>query len=196
MTAEPGPVPSLRNWAFAAYSGPGVQEACLDLQDRHGMDVVTLLWCIWAGEHHGAIDADVIGRIVAETAAWQAEVVAPLRAVRRRLKQADAAALSGAGEPAVAGASVTPDTKERLRSQVADAELAAEVIQLDRLESSTLAAPAGQETAGASTVAGPPGEAAVQANLASLIALGGPVADPGCGAAVAALLAALAGSGS
>jgi len=198
VTAKADASPTLRDWAFAAYERPGVQEACLELQDRHEMDVVALLWCVWVGEHHGSVEAEVMGRVVGEIAGWQAEVVAPLRAVRRRLKQADAAALSGGGESAVAAATVTPDTKDCLRSQVADAELSAEVIQLDRLESSTLAGSEVQETAGASVVAGPPGEAAVRANLSCLIALGGPVPvpDPGLGAAVEALLAALAGSGS
>ncbi|MFN3216753.1 MAG: TIGR02444 family protein [Acidimicrobiales bacterium] len=193
MTADTDPVPSLREWAFAAYDRPGVQEACLELQDRHGMDVVALLWCIWAGEHHGVIDAGAVERIVAETAAWQTEVVAPLRAVRRRLKHADAS-VAATGRQADADADRA--ARDRLRSQVADAELAAEVIQLDRLEASTLTASAVGEAPAPSAVAGHPGEAAMRANMAALVSAGGLDSDPARAVAIEALLATVAGVGS
>ena len=38
-------------WAFSLefYARPGVAEACLALQDRHGLDVNILLLCCWLG---------------------------------------------------------------------------------------------------------------------------------------------------
>jgi uncharacterized protein (TIGR02444 family) len=195
VTADTGPVPSLRDWAFAAYDRPGVQEACLELQDRHGMDVVALLWCIWAGEHHGVVDSEVMGPIVAETAAWQAEVVTPLRAVRRRLKHAVADASTATAEGEVTAAALTSETRERLRRQVADAELAAEVIQLDRLDAATMVASVTMAS-GVSAVAGPPGGTAVRANLARLVSVDGHEPDPDRTATVEALLASIAVAGS
>jgi uncharacterized protein (TIGR02444 family) len=192
--ADSAPGPALRDWAFAVYDRPGVQQACLELQDHHGMDVVVLLWCIWAGEHHGIIDAGVMERVVAETRAWQADIVAPLRAVRRRLKQTGAEASSGIGEPGVAAAPGMAETQQRLRSQVAETELVAEVIQLDRLEASTLASSAVGESQAVSVVGGRPGEAAVRANLTWLVSAGGLDPDPVRSAAIDALLTAVAGT--
>ena len=63
---------------MAAYAKPGVAEACLDLQDTYGQNVPLVLWALWRG-------GDVLAA-VALARSWDKEVVAPLRAVRRRLK--------------------------------------------------------------------------------------------------------------
>ena len=38
-------------WRFALgfYARPGVAPACLELQDRHGKDVLIALYCCWVG---------------------------------------------------------------------------------------------------------------------------------------------------
>jgi hypothetical protein len=36
------------DWALAAYGRPGVPEAALALQDRHGQNTSFLLWAVWA----------------------------------------------------------------------------------------------------------------------------------------------------
>ena len=43
--------PSSRFWSFslAVYSDTAVQAECLDLQDRHGIDVNLLLFCAYVG---------------------------------------------------------------------------------------------------------------------------------------------------
>lgn len=176
MTAEAETVRSLRYWAFAAYDRPGVRDACLELQDGHDMDVVVLLWCIWAGEHHGPLDTEAMRRIVADASTWQADVVGPLRTVRRRLRQDD-------GSPAPSEDTEAAAARSRLRRQVADAELAAEAIQLDYLEAATAAAVA------ASSIVGPAGTAAVQANLARLVEIAGSGGDPARDEIIAALAA-------
>ncbi|MGQ9365917.1 TIGR02444 family protein [Azospirillum sp. A39] len=103
-------------WAFslAVYARPGVAAACLDLQDRHGADVNLVLFALWAGAECGATVTEAeLERLRGVAAPWQAEVVGPLRAVRRRLKgEADAAAL---------------------REEVKALELAAERVEQDRL---------------------------------------------------------------
>lgn len=178
MTAPNGPVPPLRDWAFAVYGRPGVEAACLELQDDHAMDVVALLWCIWAGRHLGAVDAETMERALAETGGWQAEIVAPLRSVRRLLRTAG-------GEDTAADRDVA--ARDRLRRQVADAELAAEEIQLARLDALT-------GDAVVSPILGPPGAVAVRLNLERLVAACGSDPDPDRDEVIAALVRRVGGA--
>jgi uncharacterized protein (TIGR02444 family) len=80
--------PSDRFWAFslALYGKPGVAPALLDLQDRLGLDVNLLLFCCWAGVEGKALSPADVAAVEAVTQPWQAEVVHPLRSLRRRLK--------------------------------------------------------------------------------------------------------------
>jgi uncharacterized protein (TIGR02444 family) len=77
-------------WRFsgAVYAAAGVEGACLSLQDGFGIDVNLALFCLWVGAARGgaveAADVDAAAVLVSD---WQAEVVAPLRAVRRRVKR-------------------------------------------------------------------------------------------------------------
>ena len=79
-------------WAFscAVYALPGVQAACLDLQDRHGADVNLLLFAAWVGAvlRHGLMSADLA---TAPGGDWHGQVIVPLRALRRHVKAAMAA---------------------------------------------------------------------------------------------------------
>jgi uncharacterized protein (TIGR02444 family) len=111
-------------WAFALalYARPGVEAACLTLQDEAGVDVCELLWRCWLLQH-GARPGPAAEAGVAEVRRWQAEVTAPLRTLRRRLKP-DAA--SDAGVAA-------------LRETLKRAELEAERETLTRLERLVLA---------------------------------------------------------
>ena len=69
------------------YSRPGVAESCLRLQDRLGLDINLLLYACWtAAEGAGRPSSGDWRRLVDETAAWREQVVEPLRAVRRFLK--------------------------------------------------------------------------------------------------------------
>lgn len=95
----------LWDFALALYARPGVEQACLTLQNEHGWDVCELLWRCWLYQHGaqaGALPSDI--------SAWQREVTQPLRRLRRDLKpQAQA-------DPQVAS----------VRSRIKQAELAAE----------------------------------------------------------------------
>jgi uncharacterized protein (TIGR02444 family) len=73
-------------WRFAAtlYGRPGVAEACLTLQDRHGVDVPLMLASLWhAGRGFGAPD---LRRWRAISATWRRAAILPLRRSRRALK--------------------------------------------------------------------------------------------------------------
>lgn len=118
------------NFSLELYGAEGVAGACLDLQDRRGCDVNVLLFCCWlAASGRPTLSADRLRAILKASDAWQADVVKPLRAVRRRLKDGSWASL---------GMGALPETVEAVRRRVADAELAAE--HAEQLELASLQA--------------------------------------------------------
>lgn len=81
--------PPSQLWDFAVkiYSDRDVAAACLRLQDRRGLDVNLLLFCVWAAASgRGRLDRGELVAGIEAAQVWQAEVVAPLRHIRRYLK--------------------------------------------------------------------------------------------------------------
>lgn len=105
-------------YSWSVYHEPGVREACLALQEREGIDVNLLLFCCWAGRNGHTLDASQIDMLRDATAAWQRELVLPLRRARTWLKS-----LEGLPEPPP-----QPDAAT-LRRSVKDAELESERIE-------------------------------------------------------------------
>jgi uncharacterized protein (TIGR02444 family) len=101
-------------WSFslALYGRPGVALALIALQDRLGLDVNMLLLCCWAGTVGRVLSAEDIAAVEQIAEPWQAEIVRPLRAVRRRLKG------GFAGLP--------PERVEAYRKRVNELEIAGE----------------------------------------------------------------------
>lgn len=115
MSASAIPFPEHPFWTFSlsVYGAEGVAAACLDLQDRRGIDVNLLLFCLWSAvEREIAYDREAFGAIVAAAGDWQRTVIEPMRGARRRLK---------AGSPHLAD-----DTTAALRREVLAAEIACE----------------------------------------------------------------------
>lgn len=114
----------LWRYAITLYAADGVAPLCLRLQDAHGLDVPFLLFAHWRGARGGLSDA-ALTRAESVSAAWSAQTVHPLRAVRRALKS---------GPPADWPAQA-PDAGavERLRADVKAQELAAEKLLLAAL---------------------------------------------------------------
>ncbi len=109
-------------WDFSvtAYRVDGVAEACLRLQDRHGVDVNLFFYFCWLGTvRDSAVESGEVAAVVEATADWREQVVRPLREVRRRMKS---------GFPGMAAAEV-----ESLRSRVKRIELESERQQQDYL---------------------------------------------------------------
>jgi uncharacterized protein (TIGR02444 family) len=88
------------DYSVALYARPGVEAACIELQRRHRIDVNLVLLCLWLAERGTALDGEALARLCHAADRWQAEVVRPLRTVRRRLKArlADAEPNSIAGD--------------------------------------------------------------------------------------------------
>ena len=139
-------------WRFSLrfYALPDVAPACLALQDEANVDVNLMLFLLFLAESGRAITRDDVARLDASIAPWRAEVVEPLRALRRRLK-------SGIGD-------VPKDASEGLRNMVKKIELEAERLEQGRLENaaSTLGKPAPRSEAARANLA------AYQAYLGSL----------------------------
>jgi uncharacterized protein (TIGR02444 family) len=110
---------SLWEWTLEAYARPGVPEATLDLQDAHGQNTSLLLWAVWAE----ARDPDLLARAAELAHAWERTALVPLRQVRRALKTPLPPVDDGA--------------RESLRGDVKAAELRAERLLMETLETMT-----------------------------------------------------------
>lgn len=134
-------------WRFslATYRKPGVAEACLALQDEHGVDVNVLLFAIWLGTQGRRLDAGAMRHVGDAAAGWARDVVVPLRLVRRRLKDES---------PLVAAAAA-----QAFRSEVKRLELEAERLEQEALFGLAATLPAADGT---------PPAAAVRANVEAL----------------------------
>jgi uncharacterized protein (TIGR02444 family) len=149
------------DYALELYRRPGVEAACLELQQRHGVDVNIVLLCCWLAHRGVAADAAFLAQIAAAAEVWQQEVVRPLRAVRSQLKSALSAPQPGsiaARWPELAGA---------LRQRVLALEIDGE--RVEQLMLAAFAADLSTETA--------PGVALASANLARYWRLGPPDRD-------------------
>ncbi len=122
-------------WRFslALYARPGVADALIALQDRAGADVNLVLYGLWLGVCRGRRlnTADVAS--AANAIAPLADIVLPLRGLRRRLKSA-----------------ADPDL-QALRRQIAALELAAERRAEYRLAARLPNGPAAQDGLAAAT---------------------------------------------
>jgi uncharacterized protein (TIGR02444 family) len=110
---------TLWDWAVEAYARPGVADACMELQDRHGQSASFLLWAAWAR----SIDPGLLADAAQVARVWDGAAVTPLRDVRRTLK--------------ALRAPVEDVARERVRTGVRAAELAAEQLLLQTLEALT-----------------------------------------------------------
>lgn len=100
-------------WDFSLmhYARAGVADACLRLQDEHGVNVNVLLWCAWLEQRGLMLNAARLRSAQKRIHAWDEHYVVPLRQLRRRMK-----AEFGAADEGI----------ERVRSQIKQAELLAE----------------------------------------------------------------------
>ncbi len=108
---------SFWDWALKAYARQPVADACLHLQDAHGQNVPWLLWAAWMAQEGRSADLKDAARMMR---AWDVEIGAPLRSVRRALKPL---------RPPVDEAA-----KEALRDAVKAVELRGERVLMESLE--------------------------------------------------------------
>lgn len=102
---------SLWDFSLTHYARAGVADACLRLQDEHGVNVNLLLWSAWLESRGLFLDAARLRNAQKRIRAWDEHYVVPLRQLRRRMK----------AEFGVADKDI-----ERVRQQIKKAELLAE----------------------------------------------------------------------
>jgi uncharacterized protein (TIGR02444 family) len=83
------------DYALALYRRGRVEHACLDLQERHGLDINILLLCCWLASRGIEAERAWLESAVAAVEPWRTEVIHPLRGVRGWLKAELAAARAG-----------------------------------------------------------------------------------------------------
>ncbi len=106
-------------WRFSLRIYPSVAEACLELQDRFGVDVNVLLFLLWAAHNGRKADGSEARRVILVVEDWNKSVVVPLRSVRRFLRS----------PPPLVEAEAT----ESYRQHVKQVELEAERLQQEGL---------------------------------------------------------------
>lgn len=106
----------LWEFALAVYARPGVEGACLRLQEA-GADVCLVLTALWLDRRACALDSAGLARLQRASQLWQDTVVRPLRQLRQAWKAASSA----------------DESLAALREQLKGLELAAEREQLARL---------------------------------------------------------------
>lgn len=137
------------NFSIELYRRPGVAEACLELQDSHGIDVNLLLHSYWYGESFGSVDILLLQEVVEFSSTWKQGIVQPLRSVRQWMKTRTHLVSENQALQF-----------EALRERVKSEELSAEKIQQEMIEEISLRAkPANSAT----------GLTAIRANLAQLL---------------------------
>jgi uncharacterized protein (TIGR02444 family) len=74
-------------WEFAVrlYGTPGIEPACLELQDEAGTDVLLILLACWLGATCRGIDGPTARTLLSVAGRWRHDVVSPLRQSRRAL---------------------------------------------------------------------------------------------------------------
>jgi len=122
----------LWEFALALYGQPAVEALCLELQDTAGVDVCLLLCAAWCDDRGLAFESACWAKLLAFSADWQSQVVVPLRQVRRYLR----------------APVYQQEEIQEYRQQVSQAELAAEKLQLQQLQSLVEGWPARESVTG------------------------------------------------
>jgi len=113
--------PGFWDWSLQIYSEDDVSRGCIILQDRHGLDVNMVLWCVWAVRAgYGVIDNDTLAGGHAFATDWNSRITSNLRDVRRNLR------------PAPPGTPI--EWAEALRANTLELELDAERVEQDFLQ--------------------------------------------------------------
>lgn len=80
------------DWAVDAYDRNSVSDSLIELQEQTNADICVILWCVWCASTGKRVSGDEMSAALEIVAPWNNNVVRPLRAARRFLKNADLAA--------------------------------------------------------------------------------------------------------
>lgn len=111
----------LWNYCLKVYALPGIEHACLSLQNQ-GLDVCLVLCATWLEQRRVACDATRLECLSGCAEPWQRDVIQPLRQLRTQWREA----------------ALHDDELSALRGRIKGMELEAERTLLNRLESASL----------------------------------------------------------
>ena len=80
-------VPPIWDFVLGYYRQQGVSESAIALQDGAGVDVNMILFLMWCAAQKRSLAAAEVKTVSEKSIGWQHEVVVPVRAVRRLLKE-------------------------------------------------------------------------------------------------------------
>lgn len=84
------------DFSLAFYGQNTVKEACLALQNQHGLDVNVLLFCCWlAKEGYEPLTIEQMAKVAELSEHYQKNVIQPLRTARHQLKSSRSDLLDG-----------------------------------------------------------------------------------------------------
>lgn len=73
------------NFSLEFYGRPGVEQACLALQNRRNADVNLLLLGVWLATQGAELAGTLLSDLDSGLAPWRNSIVTPLRQIRRQL---------------------------------------------------------------------------------------------------------------
>ena len=118
---------NLWEFSLSVYGKSGVPDACLTLQNSHGLDVNLVLFCSWLATDSRCLAGAEVEEAIAVSNAWRQKMISPLRALRTEMKE-------WPSEESVSAFSRRTDFEE-LRNKVKAVELEAERWQQQMLTS-------------------------------------------------------------
>lgn len=74
------------NYSTQIWTLPGLETTCLELQNKHEVNVNILLYCCWTGDKNLSINDDDLQMLLDTTQPWQT-IIKPLRDSRKMMKQ-------------------------------------------------------------------------------------------------------------
>lgn len=105
---------ALWDYAVSLYGVPGCAVLCLQLQDDYGLSINRLLFALWLADQQRRYPAQVVQQ---DADRWQREQLKPLRELRYGLR-----------------GQTESNNEERCYELLKQAELAAEKVELERLQ--------------------------------------------------------------
>ncbi len=85
----PTPADQFWAWSNTFYEQKEVQACCLSLQDRFGVNINLVLFCLWSAQHRkDALTHAFVQAAVLQAKTWDANIGALLRQARSALKSA------------------------------------------------------------------------------------------------------------
>ena len=78
---------NLWEFSLSVYGKSGVPDACLTLQNSHGLDVNLVLFCLWLASDSRCLTGAEVEEAIALSNAWRQKMISPLRALRTEMKE-------------------------------------------------------------------------------------------------------------